>query len=436
MKCPKCGRVIEENSVFCEYCGHKIKKSPWPWLVLIAAVIIGTIVAVVINHNQKQVSVDKKEESLYKNCQSAADYRYYLSAYPDGQYAVMARNKLEEMKQDSIRQQLDLEAAERIAYENCISQKDCKFYLEKYPRGEYVSQVRQLLNGMIQDSLNQMQKEEENYYEEFLDNDNLIIESTTNKTSTIDGLNITVNGVSFVMKKIEGGSFTLGSKDVAYKWENPAHKVTVSSFYMGETEVTQGLWMAVMGKNPSHFIGDNLPVDSVSYLDIVNEFLPKLNQLTGKNFRLPTEAEWEFAAKGGLRGSGYNYAGSFNIENVAWYWQNSGDQLLSGSDDDWDWSNITNNNGRTRDVKGKSPNELGLYDMSGNVWEWCSDAWYQYKNTSENNPRHEGEAKSKRVLRGGSWCSRTTDCRVTFRSSREPNDRYAKRGFRLALSYN
>ena len=167
MKCPKCGRVIEENSAFCEYCGHKIKKSRWPWFVLIAAVITGTIVAVVINHNQKQVSVDKKEESLYKNCQSAADYRYYLSAYPDGQYAVMARNKLEELKQDSVRQQLDLEAAERIAYENCVSQKDCKVYLEKYPRGEYVSQVQQLLSRLQQDSLDQLlMQSKENYYEE------------------------------------------------------------------------------------------------------------------------------------------------------------------------------------------------------------------------------------------------------------------------------
>ena len=438
-RCPNCKRNVDDNSMFCEYCGCKIKKPRWPWLVLIAAVAIGIIVAVVISKNHEQQSIDRKEESLYRNCQSAADYRYYLSVYPEGQYAVMARNKVEELEQDSIRQQLDIKAAERNAYENCVSQRDCKAYLEKYPRGEYVSQVREKLDLMQQDSLNQLQMQNgaNNYYEESNDSSGTTTEpSTTNNASTIDGINITVNGVSFVMKGVEGGSFSMGSGDADYKWENPVHNVTVSSFYIGETEVTQGLWKAVLGNNPSHFVGDNLPVDNVSYNDIVNEFLPKLNQLTGKNFRLPTEAEWEYAAKGGRSGGGYDYAGGNNIDKVAWYWQNTGDQFLRGSDDDWEWNKISNNKGRTRNVKGKSPNELGIYDMSGNVWEWCSDAWYQYKSNSENDPRHTGDAKSKRVLRGGSWCSRTTDCRVTFRSSREPDDRYDKRGFRLALGIN
>ena len=428
-KCPNCKREIEEHSTFCEYCGYKIKKPRWPWFVLGGVVVVGVILGVVINNRQKQLAVDRKEESLYKNCQSAADFRYYLSVYPDGQYAAMAKNKVEELKLDSIRQQLDDRAAERNAYDNCTSQKDCKAYLEKYPRGEYVSQVQQLLGRLQQDSLNQMQMQnEEGYYEELTNME------TVTSPSTQGGLSITVNGVSFVMKEVEGGSFSMGSNDAGYKWENPVHNVTVRSFYMGETEVTQGLWKAVMGYNPSHFIGDNLPVENVSYNDIVDEFLPKLNQLTGRNFRLPTEAEWEYAAKGGRLGRGADYAGGYNIDNVAWYWQNTGDQFLRGSDDNWDWNSITNNNGRTHNVKSKSPNELGFYDMSGNVWEWCSDAWYQYKSNSENNPTHKGDSKSNHVLRGGGWCSRTSDCRVTFRCGKKPDEHYDKWGFRLVMN--
>ena len=143
----------------------------------------------------------------------------------------------------------------------------------------------------------------------------------------------------------------------AYGDESPVHSVTLSSYYMGETEVTQALWKAVMGNNPSRFKGDNLPVENVSWNDC-QEFIRKLKQKTGKNFRLPTEAEWEYAARGGKKSNGYKYSGSNNIGSVAWYDDNSSNQIHA--------------------VKGKRLNELGLYDMSGNVWEWCSDWYGQY----------------------------------------------------------
>lgn len=168
----------------------------------------------------------------------------------------------------------------------------------------------------------------------------------------------TVNGVSFKMITVEGGTFTMGASDddeEAYYNEKPAHEVTLSSYSIGETEVTQALWLAVMGSNPSRFTGDlTRPVECVSWNDC-QAFIIKLNQLTGKTFRLPTEAEWEIAARGGNESMGYKYAGGNDINEVAWYRGNS--------------------SSKTHPVATKAPNELGLYDMSGNVFEWCSD-WY------------------------------------------------------------
>lgn len=190
MKCPKCKRVIEDHSTFCEYCGYKLKKSPWPWIALAAAAIVGVIIAIVISNNHKQLAIKREENSFFNSCQTAGDFRIYLSRYPNGQYATMARNKVEELKQDSIRQQLDLRAAERNAYENCASQKDCKAYLQKYPRGEFVNQVREILNRLQQDSLNLAQKlmEEQlsssNQYESYHNNNS---SNTKTQVSTSNG---------------------------------------------------------------------------------------------------------------------------------------------------------------------------------------------------------------------------------------------------------
>ena len=176
--------------------------------------------------------------------------------------------------------------------------------------------------------------------------------------------------------------------------------------------MTQALWTAVMGNNPSRFKGDNLPVEQVLWEDC-QTFIGKLNGLTGKSFRLPTEAEWEYAARGGKRSNHTQYSGSSNIDDVAWYSGNSGS--------------------KTHPVKTKKPNEFGLYDMSGNVNEWCQDWYGSYSSNAQTNPTGP-DSGSRRVHRGGSWNDYERYCRSSFRFSDSPGLRYGNLGFRLALS--
>lgn len=284
-------------------------------------------------------------------------------------------------------------------------------------------------------------------------------------------LTITVNGVSFKMIHVQGGTFTMGATreqaNDATDDEKPAHKVTLSSYYIGETEVTQQLWLAVMGSNPSHFApkttnasrceydsfvadakrlnakragtvriptrqewdaamtsgGGSLkrPVETVSW-DDCQTFIRKLNQLTGRQFRLPTEAEWEFAARGGTKGQGYKYSGGNSIGTVAWY----GDNACNNKDE--------NDSGYgTHNVKTKRANELGIYDMSGNVWEWCQDWYGHYNSEAQNNPKGPSSG-SRRILRGGSWSSYYARyCRVSYRNSYSPGYSFSYLGLRLAL---
>ncbi len=228
---------------------------------------------------------------------------------------------------------------------------------------------------------------------------------------------ITANGVSFNMISVEGGIFQMGATTEqdsdAYDDEAPIHNVTLSDYYIGETEVTQELWTAVMGNNPSCFAGNSQrPVEYVSW-DDCQEFITKLNQLTGKRFRLPTEAEWEYAARGGNKSQAYKYSGSNAIEEVAWYMDNSGDA--------------------THDVKSKSPNELGIYDMNGNVWEWCQDWYGDYTSDSQVNPQGPTNA-SYRVLRGGGWINRARQCRATYRNYQKSTSSFYYTGLRIAIS--
>ena len=217
---------------------------------------------------------------------------------------------------------------------------------------------------------------------------------------------------------VKGGTFQMGSNKGGND-EKPIHSVTIDDFYIGKYEVTQKEWKAVMDSNPSRFKGDNLPVECVSWND-VQEFLKKLNAKTIMKYRLPTEAEWEYAAKGGastMLSNQYEYSGSDKIDDVAWYGANSG--------------------GRTHQVGTKQPNELGVYDMSGNIWEWCSD-WYDsdyYFVSPSKNPQGSSSG-SNHVDRGGSWNSNDSSCRAAYRLSNYPSSRYDFLGFRLVLAPN
>ena len=233
---------------------------------------------------------------------------------------------------------------------------------------------------------------------------------TVQRPQSMQDQTITVNGVSFKMVFVKGGTFEMGT-EYGEEDEAPAHLVTVSDYYIGETEVTQALWKAVMGNNPSKFKDDNLPVEQVSW-DDCQTFISKLNEMTGKRFRLPTEAEWEYAARGGSKSHGYKYSGSNKIKDVAWYDSNS--------------------RKKTHDVKTKQPNELGLYDMSGNVMEWCQDWYGSYGSDSQTNPTGATSGPD-RVNRGGGWYHYASVCRVSFRGYNTPSYRFNYLGLRLAF---
>ncbi len=210
------------------------------------------------------------------------------------------------------------------------------------------------------------------------------------------------------MITVEGGTFIMGG--TMHSYEQPIHSVTLSTFKIAKYEITQKLWLAVMGTNPSYFTGDlNRPVEKVSW-NMVQQFITKLNQITGKNYRLPTEAEWEFAARGGNQSQGYIYAGSNDIEAVAWYYYDSGNT--------------------THTVGTKSPNELGIYDMSGNVCEWCNDWYGDYSAGDTTNPQGSSSG-TYRVLRGGSWDYYSINCRSAVRNYVRPENNPINVGVRL-----
>ena len=241
-------------------------------------------------------------------------------------------------------------------------------------------------------------------------------------TMSNDVISIPVkDGISIVMVKVDAGTFMMGNTDEFLKIfmssemkdDELKHEVTLTDdYYMGKYEVTQALWQAVMGSNPSRSKGDNLPVENVSWNDC-QKFIRKLNSMTGRKFRLPTEAEWEYAARGGKKSRGYQYGGSSNISDVAWYDGNSYKKPFA--------------------VGTKQPNELGIYDMTGNVYEWCQDWKGSYSNSSQTNPTGPTSG-ADRVVRGGSWSSNQMFCRSSYRCSFTPSFSNCDLGLRLALS--
>ena len=243
----------------------------------------------------------------------------------------------------------------------------------------------------------------------------------TTGSSVVSGSNVisipVKNGITIDMVKVEAGTFMMGATSEMqdpFDDEKPVHQVTLTNdYYMGKYEVTQALWQSVMGSNPSKFKGDDFPVEQVSWNDC-QEFISKLNNLTGKKFRLPTEAEWEYAARGGKKSRGYQYySGSSNISDVAWHAGNS--------------------RKKTHPVGKKQANELCIYDMTGNVGEWCQDRYDSYVSSSQTNPTG-AVSGSNRVFRGGSWNGNARFCCLSYRDNGTPDYRDDYFGLRLVLS--
>ena len=228
-----------------------------------------------------------------------------------------------------------------------------------------------------------------------------------------------VNKVSFNMVRVEKGDFWMGAQKLdtaefnydrlSQSDEMPVHYVTMhEDYYIGQTEVTQKLWKAVMGYNPSAKKCPKRPVTNVNYYE-VQEFLRRIDSITGMQFRLPTEEEWEYAARGGKYSKGYIYSGSKEVDRVAWHKENTS---------------------RLKKVKKRSANELGIYDMSGNVWEWCSTKYHYFDKERNATVGKDGQMY---IIRGGGWQLPPTSCRVSWRGKRLPDLKNSFGGFRLCL---
>ena len=317
----------------------------------------------------------------------------------------------------SQQQRLDVAFAELAAIQGNLSVNYKPFGADVYIDGKKVGQSPRVFNGILVGN-HKVEIKKDGY-----GTDSKTVSILEGQTASLSGVltthTITIpvkDGISIDMVRVEAGTFTMGATaemEDPYGDEKPTHQVTLTNdYYMGKYEVTQALWQAVMNSNPSYFKGDNLPVEQVSW-DDCQEFLSKLNSITGKTFRLPTEAEWEYAARGGKKSRGYQYSGSNNLSDVAWYKDNS--------------------DRKTHAVGSKQANELGIYDMSCNVREWCQDWYGSYSSSSQVNPIGANSGYH-RVCRGGGWYFTARNCRSSYRNSISPDGRGYDFGLRLVLS--
>ena len=323
-----------------------------------------------------------------KAANTIAAYRDYLTRFPSGEFREQADSAIRVIEQDLAFRRDDL--AWQVALEKNTAD-GYKKYQADYPAGRHFGEA-------------------------------------TAKTKALSATEAVNTAAADGLVLVKGGTFTMGCTDEqgsdCESDEKPAHQVTLSDFYIGQYEVTQAEWRKVMGSDPPELYNngcDQCPVEKVSWND-VQEFLKKLNAQTGLNYRLPTEAEWEYAARGGNQSKGYKYAGSNNVGDVAWYTEND---------------NIANTFGTqktTHPVGQKKDNELGLFDMSGNVYEWCSDWEGDYSSSAQVNPTGPSSG-SNRVFRGGSWSSGPQYTRVAVRGDDAPAVRYFYVGFRLARTF-
>ena len=345
----------------------------------------------------------------------------WTGSLKEGMHLIEAKKEGYRSQQRTInlsqQQKLDVAFAELAAIQGNLSVNYKPFGADVYIDGKKVGQSPRVFNGILVGS-HKVEIKKDGY-----GTDSKTVSILEGQTASLSGelttgtITIPVkDGISIDMVRVEAGTFTMGATaEMKNPWneEKPTHQVTLTNdYYMGKYEVTQALWKAVMGSNPSNFKGDNLPVEKVIWNDC-QEFISKLNRITGKTFRLPTEAEWEYAARGGNKSRGYQYSGSNNLSDVAWYEDNSGN--------------------KTHAVGTKQPNELGIYDMTGNVLEWCQDRYGKYSSSSQVNPTGANSG-SDRVYRGGSWIGNAWFCRSSYRYGSSPDNRSYALGLRLVLS--
>ena len=372
--------------------------------------------------------------SLYVDKKSVGTIPW-TGSLKEGMHLIEAKKEGYRSQQRTInlaqQQRLDVAFNELAAIQGNLSVNYKPFGADVYVDGKNMGQSPRVINGLLVGN-HKVEIKKDGYGTDskivnILEGQTATIAGvlTTNTSSSVasgtssSGNTITIpvkNGISIDMVRVEAGTFTMGAtaemKD-PFDWEKPTHQVTLTNdYFIGKYEVTQALWQAVMGNNPSYFKGGNLPVEQVSW-DDCQEFLSKLNSITGKKFRLPTEAEWEYAARGGKKSRGYQYSGSNNLSDVAWYDRKS--------------------NNKTHAVGTKQSNELGIYNMSGNVCEWCQDLFEEYSSSSQVNPTGANSG-SHRVFRGGSWNGYARYCRSSFRNSISPDGRGYCLGLRLVLS--